>query len=216
MGVMGDPGGWEDAFPDWLIPDIIDLVVDAWERFVKPLPAEKEVPITRRFKVLLVQDKNLRRLPVLIDREVWEDDPETAEQIGRIDIRLTHGHREDVYFAFECKRLNVTYSGRLYTQAGEYVLEGIARFVDEQYATGLPTGGMIGYVADGLWRNAARAVAEAIETHSEKVHARPSETLIRSTLRPDNERVMETAHYPPGRPIRLHHIFLPCETAAAS
>ena len=86
MGVIGDPSGWEDVFPDWLIPDIIELVIGAWSRLEKPLAEEKEVPITRRFKLLMVQDKNLRRLPVLIDREVWEDDPVTAEQVGRIDI----------------------------------------------------------------------------------------------------------------------------------
>ena len=38
MGVMGDPSGWEDTFPDRLIPDIIDLVIGGWEHFDKPLP----------------------------------------------------------------------------------------------------------------------------------------------------------------------------------
>ncbi|MGA2699930.1 MAG: hypothetical protein ABSH35_02370 [Isosphaeraceae bacterium] len=216
MGVIGDPSGWEDTFPDRLIPDIIDMVIGAWEHFDKPSHDEQEVSITRRFKILLVQDKKLRRLPVLIDREIWEDDPVTAEQIGRIDIRLVHGYREDVYFAFECKRLNVTYKGRLYTQAGDYVTDGMARFVDEQYATGLPTGGMIGYVVDGLCDNAIRAVARAMSRHRELLHLEPAATLKCSNLRPKDKLVKESEHSPPGRPICLYHVFVSCIPAQTS
>lgn len=108
MAVVGDSRMWASAFHVGLIPKIVELVLACWDGCEKPKGRDKEVPITRRFRVALVLRKNaLRDLPVRIERESVEDDLETAEERGRIDLRFTEARscREDVYFAFECNAL---------------------------------------------------------------------------------------------------------------
>ena len=91
MVIIGDSSPWADTFPDYLIPQILDLVVSAWEVFSKPKIDDHEVPITKRFRATLRQQKKLVRLPVMIDREVPEDDLESGTEKGRFDLRFTAG-----------------------------------------------------------------------------------------------------------------------------
>src|SRR4051794_16667221 len=99
MTVAGDPGPWADFFPDGLLPDIVDLVFDAWAVFPPPSVNEHEVPITQRLRAKLRRLKRQRGLEFLVDRESWEDEMESGAALGRIDLRFTHGYREEVYFA---------------------------------------------------------------------------------------------------------------------
>lgn len=125
MAILGSAELWADFFPDELIPDILAMVVEVWAEFTQPSTNEHEVPITMRFRAALEQYKDLKRLPLRIDREAPVDDLENAAELGRVDLRLTHGYRSDVYFAFECKRLNVISSkGTVSSLAGEYVSQG--------------------------------------------------------------------------------------------
>src|SRR5205807_2171168 len=114
MTVAGDTRMWSDTFPDDLVPQIIDLIIETWDAFPKPGPTEHEVPITRRFKHVVKQAKTFRRLPVRVERELPEDDPATGEELGRIDLKFIPGESalEEVYFAFECKRVNALMDGR--------------------------------------------------------------------------------------------------------
>ena len=67
-----------------------------------------------------------------------------------VDMAVIVHNDRFTYLAYECKRLNVIrQGGARRTLAGEYVNEGVMRFVTEQYAEDLPTGCMIGYVMDG-------------------------------------------------------------------
>src|SRR5688500_2638544 len=104
--VLGSTSRWSPVFPPRLVPRLIQIVVLGWERFDMPGRREKEVPITRKFRSLLRQLGEQRKLPVVIDREIPEDD-DAGEERGRIDLRFLHGYIADAYFAFECKRLNV-------------------------------------------------------------------------------------------------------------
>ena len=110
----------------------------------------------------------------------------------------------------------MVYGGKLYTQANEYVKEGMVRFVDEKYSTGLPTGGMIGYVVDGLCDNAIDAVSAAIDQHRDQLHVSPSETLKPYAIKADEKIVKESEHSPPGRGILLYHVFLSCVSGKAA
>src|SRR5690242_5143049 len=105
--VIGDAEIWADTFPEELVPRLLDLVIATWESFAKPGPSDYEVPITRRFKHALKQAKDLQRLPLRIEREPAEDDPVTGIELGRIDLKFLPAVSalEEVYFAFECKRL---------------------------------------------------------------------------------------------------------------
>src|SRR5947209_7392931 len=161
---VGEADLWSDMFPDDLVPRIIDLVWDTWPTVPKPAGNDLEVPITRRFKHHLKQAKDYRRLPVRIEREPAEDDPVTGAELGRIDLKFAPAEsaREEVYFAFECKRLNAIEDGRRRTLAPEYVTEGMMRFVTGQYAATMMHGGMIGYVLDGKNADAVRRVERNI------------------------------------------------------
>ncbi len=208
---VGDPRLWRPLFPDALIPQILDLVWETWQRFDKPAADEREVPITRRFKQALKQEKDYRRLPVRIEREPAEDDPVTGDEIGRIDLKFNPAESalEEVYFAFECKRLYALVSGAVRALAGEYVSEGMMRFVEGRYASRMLNGGMIGYVLDGTTERARHQVAAAVASSAAKLLLSPGTGLDASLLRPANADILLTSHDGPrARGFRLHHVFL--------
>lgn len=143
---------------------MLELVIETWHPFSKPGISDLEVPITRRFKHALKQAKDFRRLPLRIERELAEDDPVTGAELGRIDLKFIPAVSalEEVYFAFQCKRLNATVKGVRRTLATEYVIEDMMRFVIGQYASSVNSGGMLGYVLDGKSDEAIAAVAQNI------------------------------------------------------
>lgn len=208
---VGDPRLWRPLFPDALIPQILDLVWETWQRFDKPAADEHEVPITRRFKQALKQEKDYRRLPVRIEREPAEDDLVAGAEIGRIDLKFNPAESalEEVYFAFECKRLYALVSGTVRALAGEYVSEGIMRFVEGRYASRMLNGGMIGYVLDGTTERARHQVATVVASSAAKLLLSPGTGLDASLLRPANADILLTSHDGPrARGFRLHHVFL--------
>jgi hypothetical protein len=211
MIVLGDSDIWSDTFPEDLVPRLLELVTDTWQGFEKPSVGELEVPITRRFKHALKQAKDFKRLPVRIEREPAEDDPETGMERGRIDLKFlpAFSAREEVYFAFECKRLNAIQDGRRRTLAPEYVAQGMLRFVTGQYAASMRHGGMIGYVLDGECTTAIRLVEENVKRRVVELKMEAPGGLARSSLRASDEMARETIHKLP-REFRLHHLFLNC------
>lgn len=207
---FGDASVWSDTFPDHLVPRIIDLVWDTWEAFPKPGPGDPEVPITRLFKRSLKQAKDYRRLPVRIEREAAENDPLTGRERGRIDLKFAPAQsaREEVYFAFECKRLNVIENGHRRTLAPEYVADGMLRVVTGQYSASALQGGMIGYVMDGRCADAIRLVTSNISNRSAELKLAPGGGLMASSLKP-GRAIRETRHaLGDSREFRLHHLFL--------
>jgi hypothetical protein len=209
--ILGDPSMWSDLFPEDMVPEILDLVWDTWAEFPPPAPDELEVPLTRRFKTALKHAKDFRRLPLRIEREPAEDDPTTAEELGRIDLKLSPAGsaREEVYFAFECKRLYAIEHGTRRARAAEYVKEGMFRFCTGQYAVSMRHGGMIGYVLNGRCYDAIGAVEKNFTTHVGTLCMSMPARFHPSALRPENDLIRETTHnLKPSRPFRLHHIFL--------
>ena len=209
--VIGDPQLWLDTFPEDQIPQIIQLVLNVWRTLPRIDRSELEVPLTRRFRSALIQDKNMRReVAVSIWRESVEDDVDLAEEVGRIDLRFTSAYRvrEDVYFAFECKLLNViTPQGKFQSLAGPYVSKGMLRFVTGQYAATLNNGAMLGYVMDGKVAAARRAVEQAIQKQGSQLCLAPSAQLCNSALIPSG-KVAETRHLLNSRNFILYHLFL--------
>lgn len=211
MSFVGQLDPWGDTFPEALIPEILRMILSAWQGFEKPLPNAHEVPTTRRFRVALIQEKGLRRLPVRIEREVPEDDLETSEERGRIDLKLSAAGsaREDVYLSFECKRLNVKTDGRLRPLARAYTIDGMMRFVEARYASGQSHAGMIGYVMDGRVEHASRRVEAAIVRDREVLRL-SSEGLVPSLMLAGEEVIRETRHRLDAGSLALHHVFLAC------
>jgi hypothetical protein len=210
--VIGDAAQWDDFFPGHLLPRILDLVTETWERFEKPQQDALEPAITKRFRSALKQAKDYKGLPFFIMREDVEDDFEAGEEVGRKDLAFypTGGSsREEVYFAFECKRLNALVGGRVRALASEYVTEGMARFVTGQYARFMGQGGMIGYVLDSQCERAIGLVENNIRIRHSELRMDPPGVLAESSLWPENPLIRQSEHKLP-RLFRMHHIFLAC------
>jgi len=210
MAVAGSPDPWAPTFPHDLVPRILELVIAAWAGLPKPSSQELETRITRNLRNALRQARNATRdLPCLIDREVVEDDAASCAEKGRIDIRFIHGYDEAVYFAFECKRLNVTAStGGCSALAREYVEEGMMRFVTGKYAGGLEHGGMIAFVMDGNSAVATARVDVEVKARSLPLRMATGSGLAVSALLPTTPAVRETRHPRRLPPLTLHHVFL--------
>jgi len=209
--VFGSQDGWAEFFPDDLIPDILKMVVNVWVDFKLTIDEKYEVPITRRFRARLEQYKDLKRLPIRIDREVPTDNLATAEELGRIDLRFTHGYLSEVYFAFECKRLNVIDKhNRTSSLAKEYVMNGMTRFVgsEPQYAIGLKQGGMIGYVMNGKTDTAITAVNKKVKDNYIDLQMKSPNGLNPSSRLTD-KLLRESLHHLPNQEFTIHHVFLP-------
>jgi hypothetical protein len=210
--VVGELSQWNDFFPWHLLPQVFDLVIETWDVLDKPAPDAKEIDISRRFRARLKQAKDYKKLPFFIMREDPEDDFDTGEELGRKDIVFLPTHQtsfEEVYFVFECKRLNALVEGKVRALASEYVTEGMNRFVNGQYARFMEQGGMIGYVLDGQREHAMGLVENNIRKKGEALKMDDLGGFFESTLRADNRFIRETSHTL-SRTFRLHHIFLQC------
>lgn len=209
--IAGDPSLWSEVFPQGLIPQILEMVLSVWRKMDKPRVIY-EVPITRRFLAALKEDKNMRReVPVRISRECVEDHIRTGRERGRIDLCFTPANRchEHVYFAFECKRLNVVKKKGKKTLAPQYVKDGMIRYVNSQYASRLHDSGMIGYVMDGNLTTAIKLVDKNVRRHRTRLKMNPPGGLDTSSILKTHPQVRETVHNLRGRKFTLHHIFLP-------
>lgn len=204
MSAVGDASLWGDLFPDDLIPDVLQLVVDTWQSFLKPSPSDHEVPISRRFCEDLRREKGKRGLPLRISPESSETDPLTGKEIGRIDIQFAHGHNERVYFAFECKRLRINGIPNTHAYVGA---DGMMCFIDGKYAKNLDSGGMIGYVMDGDVPKAIDAVSKAIVNKSNKLNLIAGTGMTPSSFVP-NMPVTETYHTISSKRFTIYHLFL--------
>ena len=205
MSSTGDANLWADLFPDHLIPEILKLVVDTWQSFSKPSSTDHEVAISRRFCEDMRREKDKRILPFRISPESSETDPISGKEIGRIDIRFTHGYRERVYFAFECKRLRIN---RATPNTHVYVgRDGMMCFIDEKYASDLNSGGMIGFVMDGDVPQAIAAVSKTIRKKTTELRLVSGTEMTPSSFVP-NEPVTETYHMISAKQFTIYHLFL--------
>jgi len=206
MATSGSPSQWSDFFPEELVPDVLILILSSWGEVDKPYSNEREVPITERFLPVLRRNKGLRQLPFAVDREIWLDD-EDCQEHARLDLRFLHGYREDVYLAFECKRLNVAYDSGYRSEAGKYVHQGMKRFVQQKYASGLRHGGMIGYVMDGSVDTAISAIEQQMQSNQKMLLLRVPK-LNPSALVPEKPNTRESTHHRDHTVFRIHHLFL--------
>ena len=166
--VVGDPSYWVSHFTsidDRLLARIIAL----WPQCLTVLPpSPEEDVITFNLRSLLTKDAEAR---LIFHHLQYQFEPEgftpdgLAFSKGQIDLAVLLDQGCTRYLAYECKRLNVHFSGGRQSLATPYVNEGVKRFITEQYAEGLPVGCMLGYVLDGDTDFALARVNAAIETN---------------------------------------------------
>lgn len=207
--IEGDMSPWSDSFPAGLVPVVLDLLLTLWPALEHTSVNEHETSITRRFRALLRQSRDARQLPFLIEREVPIDDQASSGELGRLDLKFIHGHREEVYLTFEGKRVNVVdANGSVHRRTSEYVSEGMMRFVRGQYAGGLREGGMLAYVMDGDRTAAEGALHAIIVARRGDLCLLPLSGLDESDIRRGDVAVRQTRHDLTGRPFRIHHLLL--------
>lgn len=149
-----------------------DAVEAAWPICIAPLQSQKnamthEDHITNHLVDALIKTKKTpgRIIP---QYKLLTTDNQVVTLSSSIDFVLTVGDDEDVYLACECKRLNVPYKSGMRGLVGEYVNDGLMRFISGQYSNGLPLAMMLGYVMNARLDRAHRGLRRAM-TFREKV-----------------------------------------------
>jgi hypothetical protein len=210
MTVVGAPDQWADLI-DTLVPNILELVISAWQEMPSLDGDVREDPTTEELCRQLRKTRNACNLPFRIDIQMVELDPAAGQDQGRMDIAFSPMlPRENIYFALECKRLNVIGAGGVRSYASEYVMHGMLRFIRGQYASAVRHGGMLGYVLDGQIGNATTNVSKAILARNADLGMQSTDTLRVSSVRAADSRFKETHHTRQHRPepFAIHHIFV--------
>ncbi|MGH9432274.1 MAG: hypothetical protein ACRD3T_12105 [Terriglobia bacterium] len=140
-----------------------------------------------------------------------------GDRLGRLDLRFKHRHSQRDYFAFESKRLHVTYpKGAFSTEYPTYVgEEGMMAFIEGQYSKELPAGGMLGYVMDGKAGTAWSGLGKCIDAEHNTLKLIESSRLAKSNLSRaiarsiTGTRLGETEHDLTTHRLRLFHLLLP-------
>ena len=149
-----------DVYPDRFVPDILRLVVAAWDKVNLACLPEKE-RLEPRLSSLLVDQieqliwddaRNERDLPFMVNRETQRNDPITGKQEWRWDIEfLFRNHTPPgrrAYLVLEAKRLRVVTGRGLKANNDEYIREMVG-FINNTREVTPALCGMIGYVMDG-------------------------------------------------------------------
>jgi len=144
---------YRPLFPTKHIPIVLISIVQAASTLTKKTDRDREDWITRRLHARLIRIREFRDGPfdIRLQPEIPSLDPDADTPAGRIDLLVSCGLGHEVYFAVEAKRLRVCSSNGHITSSGsrEYVLAGMMRFVNGQYAPHMEAGAMLGYVFDG-------------------------------------------------------------------
>ena len=207
MTLSGRFDPWMDAFPRELLPDIFEVVLETWPSYRAAIPRRT---IERRLNLTLVRHlqraARSRRCGFNFEphSRLLEDDSEV--ETGELDIKVAVCLAEDVYFAFECKRLFPTSSrsrAEDYTGSG-----GMGCFLGGQYDGKAGAGGMLGYVITGTAQRARDAVATRIHQDRASLHLKSPFALKSSALHPKYPEIEETRHSRPENNFVLYHVFL--------
>lgn len=205
-----------NPFDDDYLVEILEATAVAWARMNQPGTSEIEDRITFRLAGRLANDPYFAELPYDIVAQCWLLDLE-GERLGRLDLRFKHRHSQRDYFAFESKRLHVTYPGGSFSTeypayAGE---DGMMAFISGQYSQGLLAGGMLGYVMDGRTDGAWSGLEQRIELQRTPLKLIESSKLAQSVLSRAVASAMasthlgETEHNLDTHHMRLFHLLLP-------
>jgi hypothetical protein len=207
----GDAADWDDLFVGQLIPSVLALVLDAWDRIEKPAADEHEDHTSLRLYAAMIRGKDRQRHFFLIRLQDVEVDTDLVKVSGREDIVFfPPANDEDVYFCLEAKRLNALVSGVRRSLADEYVKEGMQRFVDRKYSRRICHGGMLGYVLDGDLDRAIKNVANVVRLYHEILGMESPGEIRESSVRPGDRHARETHHQRHNDVVlfRLHHLFV--------
>jgi hypothetical protein len=207
--VLGNLKAWTGQFIS-VDERLLERISFVWKTCVNSLPSQPlEDNITINLVSQLSNDAVVRRICHWIE---FQYEPFGINQNGsyyskgKVDMAAFLDWNRERYIAYECKRLNVTRKGKRISLAGEYVSEGMMRFMTSQYAEALPIGCMLGYVIDGDLIFAMKQLKKKIVSH-------PPLHLVKgpSKIEPKHQfKRFNTKHNRPADiTIELRHALLP-------
>ena len=215
MTAVHEAAAWVPLFPDEETPFILAAVLRCTMGLRKERATELENDISDRLRDFLDQDTGLKERPVEVFREVplYDRRHPRRRPLGRSDIMFlcsTGVRKPWPYFVIESKRLHVEFSSGWRPLVSEYVIghQGMMCFIDQRYAQGLRSGGMLGYVFDGDTEKARTSVAALIEANREKLKTAPPFKLVLSSVLPRDSRVSETIHALAHGGFVIYHLFV--------
>ncbi|MBU4319299.1 MAG: hypothetical protein KKF30_18730 [Proteobacteria bacterium] len=204
-------GAYKRLFPQHHIPLILLLVIQAGEKVRKLTVTDREDRITIRLYRQLIREPSFRDGPLQIHLQpeiVSSDvDPEKETPEGWLDLQVSCGHGNEVYFAIEAKRLRVTLPRGLFLGGREYVKDGMMRFVTGQYAPFMQAGAMLGYVYDGKVEITRSDIILQIQKRTEPLKLKDPKRLAPSHVLP-GQPVDETTHNINNRSFTIYHLLL--------
>jgi len=190
MNIIGDLGPFADTFPPSRLLWLFRIIFKEWNNFSRTTRNPLENRITKPFVAYLQSCPENRSRPFIFDANVKLLDPEKDTEVGELDIRVMHGRLPRVFFAFECKRLNVIRNGKYASQAGEYVGEGgMGCFLSGKYDGGSDCGAMLRI-------------------------KQPVKLKISSLLSEEDDPCYETVHMNIENDFTIYHVILPYDVKA--
>ena len=175
-----------------------------------------EDQITLALAGRLRHDPAFENLPFDIVPQYWLTDVD-GRRLGRLDLHFKYRASQRDYFAFESKRLHVSYPGG--TISPEYAAytgeDGMGAFVEGQYSKGLPCAGMLGYVMDGNIEKAWTGIAARIHARRDELCLPVKSAFVESSLKHHvacgvtGTRLGETQHDLTSHVLRMLHLLLP-------
>lgn len=205
-----------NPFDEDYLAEILEATAIAWARMKQPSPTEIEDQITRRLAGRLLNDPHFADLPYVVVPQYWLLGID-GHALGRLDLYFKHRHSQRDYFAFESKRLHVTYPGG--SKSAEYSTyagaNGMMAFVEGYYSKHLPSCGMLAYVMDGNSDKAWAGLEKCIEGRCATLKLVDSTKFAKSILSNsiangiEGSHLAETQHDLKTHGLRLFHLILP-------
>lgn len=197
-------------FPQGRVPVVLSSILQTGSTLRKKTEKDREDWITRRLYERLIKIPVYRDGPldIRMQAEIPSPEPDSNYPGGRIDILVSCARGVEIYFAIEAKRLRVRSSkGARVSGDNAYVMDGMMRFVDGQYAPLMEAGAMLGYVFDGKIDIARSDIDRIVQSKSTELKLKSPKQLIRSKILP-NAPIDETHHLLSRSSFIIYHILL--------
>lgn len=202
---------------DGFLPDVFEVMLDAWTRVRIPEKGIREPRITALWKIQcrIVNQTRYREVGSLFEfdflHEEQENDPDTGKQISRKDITVrVYGpnsansrRRNADYLVVESKKLTGA------DDITEYIgNDGMLRFITRKYDPFQSFVAMAAYVMDGEIDKWKGDVLNRIETSA---GLKTIGTDLSWTILSKHPQHSTTRHTVDNKSISIHHLFLKSE-----
>ncbi len=222
LSASGSPARFEISWSSF-VHLVLDLTVQAYQQMRQDRTANPDweedtfsvrltldylQPLARQSEpLLIVQSQVPAYTAAMVSGEI------STRLAPKIDIELADPWMDynRVYFAWECKRVadRRVCAPEDRNLAAEYVSEGILRFIDEEYATGLDDAGMLGYVLAGDVGYIVEDINRSMLDRHRTRHLSGGDHLQPSSTVGSFKDIYQSSHRrKAGAIIRLHHLFL--------